>query len=152
MTAARARGRGATAPDVLADRLHSLSIHLLRRLRREDVQAGLTGPRLSALSVVVFGGPLTLGELAQAEQVKPPSMTRLVKALEKEGLVRRVGDPDDRRLVRIRSTPKWESLLVEGRTRRVRRLAGPIAALSDSDRATLYSAAEILGRVVSALP
>ena len=60
----RARGRGDNANDALADRWHSLAIHLLRRLRREDLKAGLTGPRLSALSVIVFGGPITLGELA----------------------------------------------------------------------------------------
>src|ERR687883_145288 len=77
----------------LADRLHSAAIHLLRRLRREDARTGLSGPRLSALSVVVFAGPRTLGELAAAEQVRPPTMTRLVQALEREGLVARDPDP-----------------------------------------------------------
>src|SRR5688572_17075132 len=81
-----------------ADRLHSAAIHLLRRLRREDAKTGLSAPRLSALSVVVFAGPLTLGELAAAEQVRPPTMTRLVSALEAEGLVTRETDPDDGRL------------------------------------------------------
>jgi hypothetical protein len=70
-----------------ADRLHSAAIHLLRRLRREDAKSGLSAPRLSALSVLVFGGPLTLGELANAEQVRPPTMTRLVTALEADGRV-----------------------------------------------------------------
>src|SRR5918996_5775251 len=102
----RARGKGETPADGLADRWHSLAIHLLRRLRREDVKAGLTGPRLSALSVVVFGGPITLGDLAAAEQVKPPTMTRLVRALESEGLVRRENDPQDGRIVRLRATAK----------------------------------------------
>ena len=59
--------------EVIADRLHSAAIHLLRRLRREDATTGLSAPRLSALSVIVFGGPLTLGELANAEQVRPPT-------------------------------------------------------------------------------
>jgi DNA-binding MarR family transcriptional regulator len=89
----RARGQGGRAPDELADRWHSLAIHLLRRLRREDVKAGLTGPRLSALSVIVFGGPITLGELAAAEQVRPPTITRLVRALEQAQLVRRERTP-----------------------------------------------------------
>jgi DNA-binding MarR family transcriptional regulator len=74
---------------LLADQLHSAAIHLLRQLRKEDDASGLSAPRLSALSVVVFGGPITLGALARAEQVKPPTMTRLVDALEKDGYVKR---------------------------------------------------------------
>jgi DNA-binding MarR family transcriptional regulator len=147
-----ARGRGTRDADELADRWHSLAIHLLRGLRREDVQAGLTGPRLSALSVIVFGGPVTLGDLAAAEQVKPPTMTRLVRALEREQLVRREKDPDDGRIVRLRPTPKGESLLHAGRARRVRRLAAPIGELSAAERGILRQASEILARVVSRLP
>ena len=121
MTASRARSttdralRGTGDPPVddavrdaaerTADRLHSAAIHLLRRLRREDAATGLSAPRLSALSVVVFGGPLTLGELASAEQVRPPTMTRLVSALEDAGLVDRETDAADGRLTRIRATP-----------------------------------------------
>ena len=146
----RARGPSRST-DELADRWHSLAIHLLRRLRREDVKAGLTGPRLSALSVIVFGGPLTLGELAAAEQVRPPTMTRLVRALEREQLVRRENDPHDGRVVRLRATAKGESLLHEGRTRRVRRLAEPLDALTPAERATLRDAAGILARVVTHL-
>src|SRR5574339_108325 len=101
MPGQRARGKSETDANALADRWHSLAIHLLRRLRREDVNAGLTGPRLSALSVVVFGGLITLGDLAAAEQVKPPTMTRLVRALEEEGLVRREADASDGRVVRL---------------------------------------------------
>ena len=97
--------------EVIADRLHSAAIHLLRRLRREDTKSGLSAPRLSALSVLVFGGPVTLGELANAEQVRPPTMTRLISALEAEGLVSREADPDDGRLTRIRATPKGRALL-----------------------------------------
>src|ERR671914_1928025 len=108
-------GDGAT---VLADRLHSAAIHLLRRLRRTDTKTGLSGPRLSALSVVVFGGPLTLGELAAAEQVKPPTMTRLVRALEARGLVSREPDERDGRVVRLRATAKGRTLMAEGRARR----------------------------------
>ena len=148
----RARGRGNNTTDELADRLHSQAIHLLRRLRREDVKAGLTGPRLSALSVIVFGGPITLGELAAAEQVKPPTMTRLVRALETEGLVRRENDPDDGRIVRLRPTSKGEALLGEGRARRVRRLASALGELSESDRDALKAASEILSRVLTRLP
>ena len=147
----RARGPGNSTTDALADRWHGLAIHLLRRLRREDVKAGLTGPRLSALSVVVFGGPITLGDLATAEQVKPPTMTRLVRALEEEGLVRREPDARDGRVVRLRATSKGENLLAAGRTRRVRKLSEPLASLSAEEQETLQNAAEILARVISRL-
>ena len=83
----------------LADRLHSAAIHLLRRLRRQDDASGLPAPQLSALSVIVFGGRITLGDLAQAEQVRPPTITRVVAALEEDGLVERVSASDDRRVV-----------------------------------------------------
>lgn len=147
----KARGRGGATPEELADRLHSLAIRLLRGLRSEDVKAGLTGPRLSALSVVVFAGPVTLGELAAAEQVKPPTMTRLVRALEREGLVRREKDPADGRVIRLRATARGDALLNEGRSRRVRRLAGPIAELGAADREALRHAVEVLARVVARL-
>ena len=147
----RARGATPDTEDELADRWHSLAIHLLRRLRREDVKAGLTGPRLSALSVIVFGGPVTLGELAAAEQVKPPTMTRLVRALEDEGLVRRESDPSDGRVVRLRATSRGESLLAKGRARRVRQLAGPLGKLPAAQRDTLQEAADILSRVIAVL-
>ena len=146
-----ARGRVAGSPDELADRWHSLAIRMLRLLRREDAASALTGPRLSALSVIVFGGPVTLGELAAAEQVKPPTMTRLVSALEQAGLVRRENDRNDKRIVRLRATTKGEQLLHAGRARRVKSLAGPIAELSAADRITLTKAADILAGVVSRL-
>src|SRR5690348_6917297 len=92
----------------LADKLHSAALHLLRSLRKVDAASGITAPRLSVLSVVVFGGPRTLGELALAEQVKPPTMTRLVAALEAEGLVKREVDREDRRTTRIHATKKGE--------------------------------------------
>jgi DNA-binding MarR family transcriptional regulator len=151
MASSRARGHGTPPAEELADRWHSLAIHLLRRLRREDVKAGLTGPRLSALSVIVFGGPITLGDLAAAEQVRPPTMTRLVRALEEDDLVRRESDPADGRIVRLRATTKGENLLSAGRTRRVRKLMQPLAALTDSERRTLHDAAAILARVIGGL-
>src|ERR687896_2324102 len=138
-------GDAATA---LADRLHSAAIHLLRRLRREDARTGLSGPRLSALSVVVFGGPLTLGELAAAEQVRPPTMTRLVRALEARGLVTREGDAHDGRVVRLRATAKGRALMAEGRARRVRALAEGLRTFEAADVAALGGAVETLERGV----
>jgi DNA-binding MarR family transcriptional regulator len=135
----------------LADRLHSSAIHLLRRLRREDVKTGLSAPRLSALSVVVFGGPLTLGELAAAEQVKPPTMTRLVSALEAEGLVTREPDDEDGRLTRIRATQKGRTLLFRGRARRVAALTAEVRALDEHERAAIERAVTILEGVIHRL-
>lgn len=121
----------------LADRLHGLAIRMLRTVRTEDVVAGMSGPRLSALSVVVFRGPILIGELAAAEQVRPPTMTRLVQAMEAEGLVRREQDAADRRQVRIVATARGKRLLEQGRQRRVRALATRLEPLSATARADL---------------
>jgi len=137
--------------EVIADRLHSAAIHLLRRLQREDATSGLSAPRLSALSVVVFGGPLTLGELANAEQVRPPTMTRLVSALENAGLVTREADPEDGRLTRIRATAKGRALLFRGRARRVAALTEEVRALGSGERAELARALAILDEVIARL-
>ena len=143
---ARAKKSGSAETD-LADRLHSAAIHLLRRLRREDDASGLPAPQLSALSVIVFGGPITLGALAAAEQVRPPTITKLVATLEAAGLVEREVDRDDRRVVRVKSTARGARLLQEGRQRRVAMLAGSLADLSAADRALLERAALVLERV-----
>jgi DNA-binding MarR family transcriptional regulator len=135
----------------IADQLHSVAIHLLRKLRKEDEGTGLNAPRLSALSVIVFGGPVTLGDLATAEQVRPPTMTRIVNALEEQGLVTKKQDPNDRRSTLLSATPAGKKLLMEGRARRVRALAKQIAALNHKQRSTLQEAAEILKEVVRAI-
>ena len=139
-------------PNAIAERLHSAAIHLLRRLRREDDASGLSAPRLSALSVIVFGGPITLGALAAAEQVRPPTMTRLVQELEKDGLVTRVAVEGDARSVLIRATPRGTRLLHEGRARRVRRLAIDLAALGAAELHILARAVDVLERVTRADP
>lgn len=131
----------------IADRLHSAAIHLLRRLRAEDLESGLSGPRLSALSVIVFGGPVSLTALATAEQVRPPTITRLVHELERAGLVERRAHPSDRRAQLIRATPKGRKLLEEGRRRRVARLAAAISRLTGAERRALRQAAEMLDRI-----
>ena len=132
----------------IADQLHSTAIHLLRKLRKEDEGSGLNAPRLSALSVIVFGGPVTLGDLATAEQVRPPTMTRIVNALEEQGLVLKKQNANDGRSTFLSATPAGKKLLMEGRARRVRALAKQIAALSHEQRSALREAAEILKEVV----
>ena len=141
-------GPSGGGPVELADRLHSAAIHLLRTVRREDGASGLTAPRLSVLSVLVFGGAHTLTQLAEAEQVRPPTMTRLVQALEADGLVRRERDGSDARVVRIHPTAKGRRLLLEGRTRRVAALAALLDGLPSADRRKLGMAAGILERLV----
>ena len=138
-------------PEQLADQLHSAAIGLLRRLRREDDAIGITSPRLSALSVVVFGGPLTLGQLAAAEQVKPPTMTRIVTGLEKDGLVSRRDDPSDGRLTQIHATAKGRRILAAGRARRVNTLAAAVSVLDRESRRELESGVRVLQRLNSAM-
>jgi DNA-binding MarR family transcriptional regulator len=133
----------------LADRLHSAAIHVLRRVAREDSASGLGGPALSALSVVVFGGPLSLGKLAEAEQVRPPTMTRTVQGLEAAGLVEREPDERDGRIVNIRATAKGVETLQAARARRVAALAASLAELGERDLRTLERAAELMERVAS---
>jgi DNA-binding MarR family transcriptional regulator len=133
----------------LADRLHSAAIHVLRRVAREDAASGLGGPALSALSVLVFGGPLSLGRLAEAEQVTPPTMTRTVQGLEAAELVRREKDEWDGRIVNIHATPKGVEVLQTARARRVAALASSLAGLGESDLHTLERAASLLERVAS---
>jgi DNA-binding MarR family transcriptional regulator len=131
----------------LATRLHAASIRLLRTLRREDDGTGLSAPRLSALSVVAFAGPLSLTELAAAEQVRPPTMSRIVDALVESGLVTREAAPGDRRSVRIAATAKGVRLMDQGRERRVMALVERLGGLSDADRRELRCAIGTLEQV-----
>ena len=137
--------------EALADKLHSSAIHLLRQLRKEDDASGLSAPRLSALSVVVFGGPITLGQLAAAEQVKPPTMTRIVTGLEKGGLVARTGDVHDRRLTHIQATVKGQRVLAAGRARRVERLAAAVKRLSGGELADLARGVQLLEEIIGSM-
>ena len=133
-----------------ADRLHSAAIHLLRLVRKQDALAGVGPAQLSALSVLVFGsgGAMTLGQLAAAEQVKPPTMTRIVTGLERSGLAERVSDSLDARRVQIRATAKGQRLLMKGRQRRIEYLAAHLDVLGEQELARLQEAAEILERIL----
>ena len=117
-------------------------------LRREDVSSGLSAPRLSALSVLVFSGPLSLAQLAAAEQVRPPTMSRVVDALVEDGLVTRDAVPGDRRSVRIAATDKGRQLLEAGQDQRVRALTERLGKLAESERRALARGVEILERIV----
>jgi DNA-binding MarR family transcriptional regulator len=132
----------------LADRLHSAAIHLLRRVRKQDITTGEGPARLSALSVLVFGGQKTLGELAAAEQVKPPTMSRIVSGLLRSHLVTITPDPHDARRLRIRATAKGVRLLHKGRKLRVEYLASHLDALTSEETAKVSGAVEILKKLL----
>lgn len=134
----------------VADRLHSAAIHLLRRLRVSDRASGVGPAQLSALSVLVFAGPRSLGELAEAEQVRPPTMSRIVAALERAGLVRRQPTEDQRRL-RLQATAKGTKVMQEGRKRRVQSLARAVRSLSKAERQNLSEFAELLRQITRRL-
>jgi DNA-binding MarR family transcriptional regulator len=136
--------RPAAEPDPLdvADRIHTAAIRLLRFARKADLAAGISAPQLSALSVLVFSGPQTMTQLAAAEQVRLPTMSKLVAELESRALVVRSIDPSDRRVSRLFPTRKGRALLEEARRRRLARLVEAIGRLSKPQLATLAAAAD----------
>jgi DNA-binding MarR family transcriptional regulator len=131
----------------VADLVHGAAIRLLRVVRREDVAAGLSAPQLSALSVLVFGGPQTMSALATAEQVRPPTMSRLVDDLERLGLAERIAKPGDRRVYVVRVTDAGRALLEEGRRKRLARLVEILADATPRERRALRSAAQTIVRL-----
>ncbi len=134
----------------IGDLLHSAAIHLLRRVRARDRSLGIGPAQLSALSVLVFGGPRSLRELAEAEQVRPPTMSRIVAGLVREGLVRRKATDDKRRL-RLEATAKGTKILWEGRRRRVEMLAQRLQTLTESELREAASVAEFLRKLIGKL-
>ena len=147
MARVKSKNAGAKEGFETADRLHSAAIHLLRRLRVRDRESGVGPAQLSALSVLVFGGPKSLSELADAEQVRPPTMSRIVGGLERAGLVRRRATEDGRR-VRLEASAKGTKILQEGRMRRVESLAKALDALSEKEQKLLGQLVELLQRVI----
>ncbi|MGH2490132.1 MAG: MarR family winged helix-turn-helix transcriptional regulator [Candidatus Limnocylindria bacterium] len=127
----------------VADRLHSAAIHLLRRARRGDPLTGATPAQLSALSVLM-SGPKALGELAAAEQVRAPTISRLAAEMERIGLIRRRDDPGDRRVVRAAMTAKGRRVLGKGRELRIAEIEGRVRRLDARDLDTLEKAVGII--------
>jgi DNA-binding MarR family transcriptional regulator len=130
-----------------AEVLHSAAIRVLRMVRTEDAQAGIGPAQLSALSVLVFVGAKTVSELATLEQVRPPTMSRIVEGLAQKKLVQRVDDEADRRTVRVSATTKGEKLMQAGKARRVKALAERFEKLSAGDVKTLFAAAQLMLRL-----
>ncbi len=131
-------------PIEVADRLHSAAIHLLRRVRAKDVEMGIGPAQASALSVLVFAGPRSLGELADAEQVKPPTMSRIVNGLIRAGMVKSETSAEDKRRLVLRATERGVKTMYEGRRRRVAMLAQAVNALPQNQRRSLRAAAGLM--------
>jgi DNA-binding MarR family transcriptional regulator len=150
---ARVKSKSASAKEGFetADRLHSAAIHLLRRLRVRDRESGVGPAQLSALSVLVLGGgPRSLGELAEAEQVRPPTMSRIVAGLVRAGLVRR-GKTEDGRRVRLEASAKGTKILQAGRKRRVESLAKALSSFSENEQQQVGELTELLEQVIRKL-
>lgn len=120
---------------------------LARRLRKEKAQHELSDTMFAVLAYLYREGARTLGELAEYEQVKPPSMTRTVNCLADDGLVERLPDARDGRVTRIRCTEAGASLVLEVRESRNAWLDAQLRALTADERATLADAATILRRL-----
>ena len=132
----------------LADRLHSTAIRLLRLVRVQDTAGGIAPARLSALSVIVFGGSVSLSDLARAEQVRPPTMSRIVDALERDGLAHRQVNQQDRRAVLIEATEKGTTLLKQARKRRVKFLASYLSRLANSELSDIERAMQAIQKAL----
>jgi len=131
----------------VADAIHSAAIRVLRIVRAADAKAEIGPAQLSALSVLVFAGPKALGELSDLEQVKAPTMSRIVQALVRQRLASRVRLPEDRRAVRIAATRRGRKLLHAGRGRRVQLLAHRLSSLAADDLQLLRQAARVLAGI-----
>ena len=136
----------------VARRVHSAALHLMRYVRAQDTALGVPPAQLSALSVVVFGGKTSLSELAKAEQVRPPTMSRIIDALVRDGLVRRETDKTDRRSIIITATEKGTRIMHEGRGRREKRLLELLQPLRREEIDLLDRASEILAKELRAGP
>ncbi len=124
----------------MAERLHSAAIHVLRYARQADRNAAIGPAQLSALSVLVYGGPCNLRELADAEQVAPPTMTRTVAALRRGGYVRLKRSPDDARSSIVEATAKGSTVLEKARAARLDLIDGLLSRSGHTDIALLGKA------------
>jgi DNA-binding MarR family transcriptional regulator len=140
-------GKRSGEAHAIAERVHAAALRLLRRLRKSDIAMGVSPAKASALSVLVFGGAQTLKDLAAAEQVRAPTMSRLVAELEAAGLATKTADAGDRRALKIAATAKGKALLEAGRERRLAVLAKQVAGLSAAEQTLLKRAAALLGRL-----
>jgi DNA-binding MarR family transcriptional regulator len=133
----------------VANELNTTAIHALRRARVADAESGLTPERLSLLSVLVFAGAMPMSRLAAVEGVSAPAITRIVTALEADGLVTRRRVPEDRRAVEVRATPQGRRVMDEGRRRRIEVLAEALATTSRDELALISGALAIVRQALA---
>ncbi len=131
----------------IANALHSLSVHLLRRARTADKTSGLTPERLSLLSVLAYAGPQSINRLSEIEGVSAPAISRSVSSLEKMGLVGRIRGRDDNRAVIVRTTPRGKRLMETGRRRRIELIAEELALLDKKSLSRLTHISSVLERL-----
>jgi DNA-binding MarR family transcriptional regulator len=131
----------------LAARLRLVVTRLSRRLRQQG-ETGISASQLSALSTIDRCGPMTLGDLAAAERVQPPSMTRVVANLEAARLVDRQPCQHDRRVARVSVTSEGRELLQVSRTRKNAYLARRLRTLDEGDRAKMADAIAVLEQIL----
>jgi DNA-binding MarR family transcriptional regulator len=142
-------GKTGQSVHLLADALHRAAIGLLRGIKTADQETGLSPPRLSALSVLVFGGRQSLASLAKTEGVKPPTMSKLIAELEQEGLVEKSADPRDGRGLVIVATAQGKKIMLQGRDRRLALLEDRLGRLSAKEIARLADAAPVLLKIAA---
>ena len=135
------------ADPALAAGLRMVVMRLARRLRQQ-AEGEVTASQLSALATIDHQEPITLGELAAAEQIQPPSMTKIVAGLEQHGFVIRETDAKDRRIARVRLTEEGRRFLARSRTRRNAYLAERLRGFGAEERAVLERALPLLERLV----
>ena len=133
----------------VASRLQVAAVRISRQVRKEEQGAGLSTPRLNALASLASTGPMSLTELAAAEHVRAPTMSRIVDALVRDGLVTRDPVPTNRRSVRIAATAEGRTLFEADRKRRLRALADRMQTLGDSERRALHRGIELLERITA---
>lgn len=125
-------------------------MRLARRLRNERAEDGPTPSQLAVMGTLFREGPRTLRELAEIERVQPPSMTRIIAALEAGGWVTKRGDSDDKRQVIVTVTPRAEEWVAQERARRDRWLSQRLERLTPQDREQLLAAVPILNALAQA--
>lgn len=131
----------------LASALRVSLARLTRRLRRQAAAHSLTPTQFATLAAVERHSAITPGELAELEKVQPPSMTRVIAALEERGLVARSPHPTDRRQVTVSVTEPALKLLKEERKRKEAWLTQRLKELTPEERAVLRQAAPILEKL-----
>lgn len=139
-----------TSRQLVADQLHSAAIRLVRSVATVDREMGLSSARASAMSVLVFGGSRTIGQLAAAEGVRSPTMTALVNGLVDDGLVRKHTSADDARSTIVEATAKGRGLLQQGRSRRIAKLGQIMGGLNEEEVECLRRAASLIERALPA--